>query len=112
MARGRMVYGVNPTRQSGFVRFVTLGASARAAPPEAAGRLPLTYVRWPRDHALPHPRDSHCGRLVVVPDPLPGHLLDVPVLRRPAGAVGELEPGVPPRGADRGGLLRLDPAAR
>src|ERR1700760_2639988 len=79
---------------------------------KAAGRLPLIDVRRPPDHAFPRPGNPGRGRLVVVPDPLPGHLLDDPVLRRPAGTGGELEPGVPARGADRGGLLRLDPAAR
>src|ERR1700742_3908337 len=89
-----------------------LGRERGGDAPRAPGRLPWTHVRGPSDHAFPRPRDPHRGRLVVVPDPVPGHLLDVAVLRRPPGAVGELEPGVPSRRTDRGGLLRLDPAAR
>ena len=42
-----------------------------------ATRLPWRNARWRLYHALPRPRDPDLGRLVLVPDPLPGHLLDV-----------------------------------
>ena len=62
-----------------------------------ATRLPLTDVRRRLDNPVPRPRDPHRGRLVLVPDPLPGHLLDVQLLQRPAGDVGQLDHAVPAR---------------
>src|SRR6201996_6087443 len=89
-----------------------IGRKRASGPPKAAGRLPLIHVRRPPDHAFPRPGNPRRGRLVVVPDPLPGHLLDDPELRRTAGEDGQPDDALPARPGERRRLLRLDPAAR